>query len=41
MEATMSVGAWFGYLFLWTLGLTAALWTAQQLAAERRPSRRK
>ncbi|MEJ5348281.1 MAG: hypothetical protein WHS46_06295 [Desulfosoma sp.] len=39
MEATMGVSAWFGYLFLWTLGFAAAVWAARRLAVEKRPSR--
>lgn len=41
MEATMSVGTWFGCLLLWTLGLTAAVWAARRLAVEQRPLHRR
>ena len=40
MEATMGVCAWFGYLFLWTLGLAAAVWAACRLAPEWHAARR-
>lgn len=40
MEAPMGVSAWFGTLFLWTLGSTAAVWAAWKLAVVRRRSRR-
>jgi hypothetical protein len=40
MEAPMGVSAWFGTLFLWTLGSAAAVWSACKLAVVRRRSRR-
>ncbi|WP_448382115.1 hypothetical protein [Desulfosoma sp.] len=40
MEASLGVSAWFGTLFLWTLGSAAAVWVACRLAIVRRSSRR-